>query len=162
MPESLLSFTLSGPPRTKKNHNRLFRGRLLPSKAFAEWNDSAQMQLAGVRGRVPVSLLPIHSEVNCRAVFYRQANVGDAVGFYQALGDALEEGRIVVNDRQIVSWDGSRILKDAANPRVEVTLSRPPSQPEGSPVGTGSRMGAASAQHRPVSEIPNASARTSR
>lgn len=27
------------------------------------------------------------------------------------------------DDRQFVSWNGSRLLKDSANPRVEVTLT---------------------------------------
>ena len=39
-----------------------------------------------------------------------------------ALADALEEAGIVENDRLIVSWDGSRLLKDAATPRIEVML----------------------------------------
>jgi len=66
--------------------------------------------------------LPITDEVNCRALFYRDALRGDAVGYYQALADALEEAGIVKNDRLIVSWDGSRLLKDADIPRIEVTL----------------------------------------
>lgn len=122
------SFTISGAPRTKKNSVRLdTRGgriRKLPSKAFEEWNQAAQMAIAAVRPRLRVnpSEYTFTAEVNCRALFYRDALRGDAVGFYQALADALQEGRIVQNDSLIVSWDGSRLFKDAANPRIEVTL----------------------------------------
>ena len=38
------------------------------------------------------------------------------------VADALEEAGVVLNDSLIASWDGSRLLKDAANPRVEITL----------------------------------------
>ena len=33
-----------------------------------------------------------------------------------------EKAGVVVNDRLIVSWDGSRIYKDAKSPRVIFTL----------------------------------------
>ena len=82
----------------------------------------AQLQLAKFRTSVPVdttSTVP----VNVSAAFYRDKLTGDAVGYYQALADALEEGRIVENDRLIVSWDGSRLLKDAKNPRIELEIT---------------------------------------
>jgi Holliday junction resolvase RusA-like endonuclease len=122
-----LCFTIPGAPRTKKNHGRLdLRGRkprALPSKAFEEWNCAAQMWIAKARTR-RIDPIETHIDwpVNCRALFYRDAHRGDAVGYYQALADALEEGYIVKDDKFIVSWDGSRLLKDAKNPRIEVTL----------------------------------------
>ena len=60
--------------------------------------------------------------VNCAAVFYRDAHRGDAVGYYQALGDALEAAGVVSNDKWLVSWDGSRLRKDADRPRICVVL----------------------------------------
>ena len=117
-----LSFTIPGPPRTKKNHGfRTKSGKQMPSHAFAEWNSAAQIHLLEIRRRLFPAGATFYP-VNCRALFYRDANRGDAVGYYQALADALEEARIVHNDSLIVSWDGSRILKDAANPRIEVTI----------------------------------------
>lgn len=116
------SAIILGPPRTKKTSAQLvragFRPRILPSKAFREWNKTwAQPQLIRARPETP-----IQCAVNCRAIFYREALRGDAVGFYQALADALQDAGVVVNDAQIVSWDGSRMLKDAINPRIEVIL----------------------------------------
>ena len=61
--------------------------------------------------------------VNCRAWIYREALRGDAVGFYQAIGDALQHYSILDDDKRIVSWDGSRLLKDAERPRVEIVLT---------------------------------------
>lgn len=120
-----LVIVLDGPPRTKKNSGRIVgrnggRMRLLPSEAFETWNALAQMQLARVRAAE--TGLPFRGPVNIKALFFRHADVGDACGFYQALADALEEGGIVVNDRQVRQWDGSRLLKDSSQPRIIVTV----------------------------------------
>ena len=118
-------FTLKSAPRTKKNHGIITtRGkspRMLPSKQFSAWNRIAQVELARVRA--DSRGFPIEFNVNVRAWFYRDAERGDACNFYEALADALQEGRIVVNDSQIVSWDGSRLLVDKENPRVEVWIT---------------------------------------
>lgn len=125
----MIRFTIPGPPRTKKTSNRLVkfgnRHKILPSKAFEQWNLATQYILvnARARGLAPAGTFPISHVMNCCAVIYRDALRGDAVGYYQALADALQEAGIVENDRLIVSWDGSRMLKDAKNPRIEVTLT---------------------------------------
>jgi Holliday junction resolvase RusA-like endonuclease len=120
----ICTFVITGAPRTKKNSSvmdfRSGRTRKLPSKPFQEWNKSAQMQLAIVRaGR---RRFPITIPVNVRAFIFREQASGDASNYYQAIADALQEGRIVTNDSLIVSWDGSRLLKDAVNPRVEISI----------------------------------------
>lgn len=118
-----LSFTIYGPPRTKKNHGwRTKSGKQMPSHSFAAWNRLAQASLACVRSRHLHTWFPITEPINCRALFYRDAERGDAVGYYQALADALEDARILDNDSLVVSWDGSRLLKDRTNPRIEVHL----------------------------------------
>ncbi len=94
---------------------------MLPSKQFEDWNKYAQLQLASFRASTDWRI-PLRCNVNCKALFYRDAERGDANGYYQALADALEEGGIVENDRQIVSWDGSRMLKDSIHPRIIVSL----------------------------------------
>jgi hypothetical protein len=69
------------------------------------------------------SILPRTAAYNVRATFYRDRNgPGDAVGYYQGLADLLEKRGIVANDRQLVSWDGTRITLDRDRPRVEVRL----------------------------------------
>jgi Holliday junction resolvase RusA-like endonuclease len=127
----MIRFVIPGAPRTKKNSSMLsFRGRaprMLPSKAFREWNKQAQICLMLIHGELGGSpLLPLMVPVNCRALFFLDRDWrGDAVGYYQALADALEEGGIVENDRLITQWDGSRVMVDAANPRIEVELYEP-------------------------------------
>ena len=118
-----LTFVVSGAPRTKKTHNRVVRAGhrlvVLPSSAWCAWRDAALpalRQFAQVRGTVTWP-------VNCCATFYRDAARGDAVGYYQGLADVLQEGGIVDDDVRLVSWDGSRLKKDAANPRTVVVLS---------------------------------------
>lgn len=110
------------PPRTKKNHGRIVqvRGRpvMLPSPEYTAWNDGCGR--AAVYDRTAPA---IAHPVNCTAIIYRDRNTGDAVGFYQAIADTLEKLGVVENDRWIVSWDGSRLAKDAENPRVEVLLT---------------------------------------
>ncbi|SRR5258706_359776 len=123
---------VDGAPRTKKTSNilakagRRGRGIVLPSKAWTAWTKSAKIEVdVGVQVPCwqPIALMqPVHSKVNCRAFFYREADRGDAVGYYQGLADLLQKRTVVVNDRQIISWDGSRLLKDAARPRVELWL----------------------------------------
>lgn len=126
-----MTLVVEGAPRTKKTSNRLVRVRgrhvVLPSKANEDWTASAMLQLrAGLRraaSDLPVVLLPYFTQpVNVRALIYRDANRGDAVGYYQAIADALEAAGVVENDRLCVSWDGSRMLVDRARPRVEITL----------------------------------------
>lgn len=120
-----LTLVLLGAPRTKKNHGRVLqRGKRkvhVQSEAHEAWNASAQMQLAKFRASTDWTL-PIKSPVNCRALFFRDAERGDFIGYAQALADALQEGGIVENDSQIRSWDGSRLLVEKANPRIIVSL----------------------------------------
>lgn len=139
----MFSLVVVGTPRTKKTSNRLawrFSRRLgrkvrivLPSAAWARWVKAAviielplgtRWQPRGtLSGRVLLGLHPLTTEpVRCRALFYRDKNHGDAVGFYQGLADLLEKRGILANDRQIIDWSGSTLLKDAKHPRVEVEL----------------------------------------
>lgn len=123
----LARFTLYGSPRTKKNHSRVIRlngkggTRILPSEAHERWFGMAMPQARLVAARLRV---PICEPVAVEALFYRDRAQGDLVGYLQALGDLLEAACIIENDRLIASWDGSRLLKDAVQPRIEVVISR--------------------------------------
>ncbi len=141
-----ISFTVAGPPRTKKTSNRIVqikgkngaRGftKILPSEAYEDWFKAAMLQAPAIRRALlnAGATLPLTGLLNVRAMFYRERLSGDATGFYQGLADWLQEPRqskgrtvrqgagIIRDDAQIVSWDGSRLLKDAACPRVEVRI----------------------------------------
>ena len=115
-----VSLTITGAPRTKKNSGRISTRRgspiIFPSAAWQKWLQSAVISSdQGVRP-------PIAYPVNCQAIFHRDRRIGDAVGYYQGLADLLEKRGVVMNDRWIVSWDGSRLEVDHDRPRVEVVL----------------------------------------
>ena len=128
-------------PRTKKTSNRVFQGRVHPSAAYVEWLKSfridpplpsniawmadhyAKMSRAQRKGLPrPPTLMPA-KPMHVRALVYRDADRGDLTGYEQAIGDALEARGVIPNDKWIKSWDGTRLLKDAANPRVELLIT---------------------------------------
>lgn len=89
----------------------------MPSRQFVAYQDAALWHLRHLR-RAPIAV-----PCNVAATFYRDANRGDALGYYQALADILERARVVENDRLIESWDGSRLELDRQNPRVELVIT---------------------------------------
>jgi len=118
-------FVIIGSPRTKKNSQRIFRNkrtgriRIVPSKSASDWSVKAVEQLRQQNADV----LELARPLNCKALIYRDALRGDAVNYYQAIADALQESGAVIDDKWITQWDGSRILVDRIVPRVEITLS---------------------------------------
>lgn len=123
------------PPRTKKNSPQIIPHMthpiLVPSEAYRAWERAAKRQLVqdavcvkpGRVDSIRWAGEPITEPVNCEARFYRDALRGDAVGFYQGLADFLQEIGVVKNDSLIVSWNGSRLLKCAERPRIELVLT---------------------------------------
>ncbi len=135
-PGESITFVLPVTPRTKKNsrvHAKV-RGRTVPLPSDAYRRDMLNPILQGKASRAPWLLLfdyqsqcsilaNLAQPLNCAAIFYRDANRGDAVGYYQGLADALESAGVLSNDKWIMQWDGSRLAKDAKRPRIEVTLT---------------------------------------
>ncbi len=141
-----MRFVILGPPRTKKNSRRRKysfaqkRTFSVESEAQEKWAVAAAEQLQIQRnaylrrGGAGARWEPIRGDVHVRALVYRDADRGDLVGYLQAIGDVLEaltlrhatkrrppsKGGIIVDDKQIKSWDGSRLLLDRDNPRVEI------------------------------------------
>ena len=121
-------FVIRGRPTTKKTSNRVVRipkkgahrcpkcgdmpgfPKVLPSEQYERWEAAAMDQFGPIKAelvRRGVSL-PITGLVSVEALIYRERNTGDVAGFIQAIGDVLQEGGIVANDRQIEDWDGTR------------------------------------------------------
>lgn len=67
---------------------------------------------------------PIDFPIQVSATFFREKNTGDLVNYMQALADGLQKAKVIEDDCLIISWDGSRLAKDATNPRIELTLRR--------------------------------------
>lgn len=151
----LPGFVLRGAPRTKKTHSRIVnipmkgahkcrlcgrmpgRPRLIPSEAHEEWfayvQDQARNIVATLRLRGFV--LPIKEQVSISAQIYRDRATGDACGYYQAIGDMLQAVGIIDNDALIEDWNGSRRLKDAADPRIEIYVTVLESKPAQAEMG---------------------------
>jgi hypothetical protein len=113
----MFSQVIPGTPVTKKNSPRIIsvRGRklIIPSKAYTQWLENCGNFVVAHHIDYPVS---------CCALIYRAKDIGDANNYYGAIADMLEHYQVVTNDRLIRHWDGSRILKDAKAPRVELIL----------------------------------------
>lgn len=120
-----LKLTVVAPPRTKKTGQRIVKvgkfSKILPSKAYLDWEKTALIELAPHTAKLR-HLLPLAFEMSCQAAIYRDAERGDACNYYQAIADMLQKAGIIANDVLIRHWDGSRLLKDAARPRIELTL----------------------------------------
>lgn len=97
----------------------------MPSEAYETWEKYALQQCFRIKAQLRSRgiELPITQRVSLDAQIYRETAVGDAAGFYQAIADMLQKAEILHNDSQIEDWDGSRRLKDAARPRVEIYLT---------------------------------------
>ena len=137
-------FQVFGPPATKKTSNRVVsipkRGsracpccghrpgfpKVLPSEQYETWLENALYQMVGVKAKLAARgvSLPIAGTVSIEAIIYRASNTtGDLTGYLQAIGDMLQEAKVLINDRQIEDFDGSRRKIDAARPRVEIYLT---------------------------------------
>jgi Holliday junction resolvase RusA-like endonuclease len=97
----------------------------MPSDAHQAWHANAVQQCLIIRSRLRQQGVetPLAGLVNIRALFYRDANRGDATGLYESLADLLQDAQILRNDSQIENWDGSRRLVDKIRPRVEVFIT---------------------------------------
>lgn len=118
--EVIITITLPGSIRSKKNSKRIFaRGpfkKVLPSKAYEKWEAIVRKS---VLGSVTAPLLDC--PVSVAAHVYYKGPQPDLSGCLESIGDALE-GMIWENDKQIISWDGSRLHHDKDNPRTEITV----------------------------------------
>jgi Holliday junction resolvase RusA-like endonuclease len=114
-----IKITLPGSIRSKKNSKRIFaRGRfktVLPSKGYCEWESAVRSELTQFEGRALICPVSVEAHI------YYKGQQPDLSGALESIGDALE-GLVWVNDKQIMSWDGSRLFHDLNNPRTEITV----------------------------------------
>ena len=122
----MVKITLPGSIRSKKNSKRpcevggKFKKKrliLLPSKAYMAWENQARLSAAMQLIGMPITDSPIHV---CAMIYYK-GQQPDLSGCLESVGDCLE-GLVWVDDKQIMSWDGSRLYHDLHNPRTEITV----------------------------------------
>lgn len=121
-----LKIILPGQIRIKKNSKRIYGSgkfkKVLPSRAYKNWEKQArnfiteQMILNNILYR-----FPIETQISVKATIYFKGPRMDLSGAMESIGDCLE-GLIWKNDRQIESWDGSRLIRDL-DPRCEIYIT---------------------------------------
>lgn len=117
----MIKITLFGDPRTKKNGMRIYGRKLLPSKAFCDYEEECLYQLlSALKDKIDYP-------VNLKCVYYmRTKRKVDLVNLLEGTCDILVKAKILEDDNSkiIVSHDGSRVLYDKESPRVEVEIDR--------------------------------------
>lgn len=131
-----IRYIIRGDPRTKKNSLMIAgKGRRCPacgklekqwvrqSKAHDAFAEAAKWQLR------PVPTEPISSLVNVRCLFYMKTRrIVDGLNLLATIDDLLVSAGILADDnsRIVAGHDGSRVLYDPLNPRVEITITKLP------------------------------------
>ena len=123
-----VEITIPGRPITKKNSQVVVQAktkegktyhRPIPSRQYQNYETECLWRLKTYRG--PTFDGPVR--VTCRYWLPNRRGWPDLMGLYQATADILEKARIIKNDRDIVSMDGSKIMGvDSENPRVEIVI----------------------------------------
>lgn len=118
-------FTINVIPRSKKNSSQIIyaKGRpmIIPSKLYKQFEDEC---LAIIPKKYRIG---IDYPVNIKAIFYKEARRRiDLTNLLEALNDMLVKANVIKDDcRDIVaSLDGSKVLYDKENPRIEVEITK--------------------------------------
>ncbi len=88
-----------------------------PSKAYDKWETAARESLYSQGWRLKVLTVAIQ----VKATIYFKGQRPDLSGSMESIGDCLE-GIVWENDRQIESWDGTRLIHCLDHPRTEVEV----------------------------------------
>ena len=119
----LIQFTISIPPRTKKNSQQIIKrkGRpvIVPSKAYKQYEKDSRYFMPKIE--------TIDYPVNIKAIYYMPTRRRvDLCNLHEALFDSLVHHGVIADDncRIVVSMDGSRVEYSKDNPRTEVTIER--------------------------------------
>ena len=121
----MIKFTLPIRPVTKKNNGRIvMRGNypiLLPSEQYLKFERESLPYFIHVKNTAGV----INYPVNCECIFYMDARRRvDLANLLNAVDDAMVKSGLIIDDNRdiIAGHDGSRVLHDKANPRIEITI----------------------------------------
>ena len=120
----MLTYTLLGEPRTKKNHQRILRGAggrptIAQSKAYVQYERDCLWQI-----RSPPR--PLAGPVNVRCLYYMPTRRRvDLVNLIEATCDILVKAGVIADDcaAVVAAHDGSRVLLDRQRPRVEIEIT---------------------------------------
>jgi len=129
----MITIVLPDTVRTKKNHKRPIyvkrkgdptgkgKLKLIPSNAYLSWERMARTEaIIDLRRKYNI-YAPIEHLVSVKATIYYKGPRPDLQGCFESIADCLE-GILWVNDKQIESWDGSRIYHTKTDPRTVVQM----------------------------------------
>ena len=124
-----LNFTIPIKPVTKKNHSNIVtlktgRTILLPSKAYIKYEKEV---CSFIKNEFGTKFTPIDFPINIKAIYYQDSNRrADLCNYHAALHDALVKAKLITDDnfKIVSSTDGSRVLVDKHNPRIEVEITK--------------------------------------
>lgn len=128
--EVVLKFVLPIKPRTKKNHQNFVRpgqGSRVIAVSSKQYKQFEKDCLALVPGW---ARLKIDYPVNIKAVYYVDARRKvDRTNLESALMDMLVKAGVLADDSAInpeiaVTSDGSKVLIDRENPRIEIEITK--------------------------------------
>lgn len=119
-----MNFTIPLEPKTKKNSNQIVivKGRriVIPSKVFSEYQNSCKQY-------IPKLEKPIDYPINLKCVYYRKSKRRvDLCNLEEAICDILTHYKFLDDDNRniVASHDGSLVLYDKDNPRVEIEITK--------------------------------------
>lgn len=119
------AFTIHGAPVTKKNSQQILvnkatgRPFIMPSKQYKAYEAAALKELGKPRRA------PIDTPLNVRCVYYMPTRrKADLCNLLEATCDILTRAGVIADDNSgiVASHDGSRVLYDKEDPRVEIVL----------------------------------------
>lgn len=118
-----IKIAIPGCPITKKNSQRICKtkdGRpfILPSKQYKEYEEKAGYYIHE-KG------IMLSDRLNVRCVYFMPTRRRvDMVNLLESTCDILTHYRVIEDDHSgiVCSHDGSRVLYDKDNPRVEITI----------------------------------------
>ncbi|MBX4266571.1 RusA family crossover junction endodeoxyribonuclease [Clostridium estertheticum] len=123
----MIKLVIEGRPITKKNSQRILKnfktGRrfIAPSENFVNYQESSLYKLNGQYFGETVEI-----PVNVKCLYYMPTKGQvDLSNLIESTHDILVKAQILKDDNSkiIVSVDGSRVLYDKKNPRVEIVIS---------------------------------------
>lgn len=120
---------IPGPPRTKKNSQRICINRktgsrfVKPSEAYESYLENAGMFIPEMERK------DIRAPINVKCVYFMPTRRKvDLVNLLEATLDILVNYNVIADDNSgiVAGHDGSRVDYDKHNPRVEIEIEEMP------------------------------------
>lgn len=121
----MIKIIIPGKPITKKNNGRIIvnpktkKPIILPSKQYTEYEKYCEEFLEKFKG------LKIDKPINIKALYYMPTHHKvDITNLMNATHDILVKYEVIKDDNSsiVVGVDGSRVLYNRYDPRVEITI----------------------------------------